>query len=322
MCKTTTTTTTTTQSTSINDLKNPSSAKADAASSSGFDRNKLSIEIGLLLLSVVYGSVYYLNPNIPVSASHCEEGVSSCLRPDLIAYKVASTLCMTYMASKGVYEWHWSKALSDMAPNNKQRTSSAQLLQSRNERLFAHLSAADAGNVVIFCYQVWDFAVSLTIPEYCQTIFLFHHVLTSTAAFLSLEYQMVPYYSIYFGGCSEVSSMFLILCDLDSLLAVDDDALIAASSSSAIIDIQTLETFFLVFKVMFALTFTYCRVFRWLQVSRWMWKDGLGALKPNEDGSKSETSHWCLYIFLALNFVLSSLQIYWFVEICQLIAAM
>ena len=78
-----------------------------------------------------------------------------------------------------------------------------------------YLPEADWPNAGIFVYQTFDFFASLIVPEHCTAVFLTHHVLAAFTAWMSLEFQMVHYYAVFFGGCSEISTIFLVLCDFD-----------------------------------------------------------------------------------------------------------
>jgi hypothetical protein len=257
---------------------------------SGFERRKISIEVGLLFLSVVYGSVYYSDPKIFAASEFCPEGETRCQRPDLVAYKVVSAMCMIYMGLMGVYNWHCTRRMKELG---KKSTSAGVYL-----RLFGYLEAADHQNVAIFCYQVWDFCVSLTIPEHMEFVFLVHHVLAALTAWFSMEKQMVPYYSVYFGGCSELSSIFLVFADLDLFFPPSP-----ASSY---------EVFILACKALFTLTFAYYRVFGWWQVSASLWSDCLEVLRTGDAEKYRPGQSSFLYFFLGMSVLLGALQIYWF----------
>ena len=266
-------------------------------SSSGFQRRKTSVEIGLLILSITYGTVFWLNPEIQVASSYCpeqDEGIP-CYRPDLIAYKVTSAMCMTYMGLMGLYNWYFTKRLQELSQT------------SPEDRLFGPCDAGDHQNVAIFCYQVWDFCVSLTIPEHMEPIFLVHHVLAALAGYFSLDTGMVPYYAVYFGGCSEVSSIFLVFADMDEL--------VPPTSGS------TYEQCILLCKTLFALSFTYYRVVKWWIVSVQMWSDSLLVLRTGSGEKQRPGKSFFLYVFLALNALLGMMQLFWFAQILEAVRA-
>jgi hypothetical protein len=283
--------------------------------SSGFERRKHLIELGLLALSVIYGCVYYMNPDIQPSPEFCPEDEPECRRPDLIAYKVTSLLSMMTMGLMGVYHWHFTQPLQDLAGNaaaaNNKKSSSA----GPEDRLFGYLPASEFQNVVLFCYQVWDLGVSWTIPEHLDPIFLVHHVLAALTAYCSLEYQMVPYYSIFYGGCSEFSSIFLIFVDAEQQFLV-------ASSSSSVTLGSSLDPFLLLCKVMFFLTFSYYRIFGWIYYSVPLWRDCRTVIQSGSAEQHRPGKTYFLYLFLALNVLLGGLQCYWYYKILATAVAM
>ena len=118
------------------------------------------------------------------------EGGDRCSRSDLFAKQAASAFMQVYLGGMGLLTWHINKRASRGLP------------QTPEGRLFGHLDEADKLNTAIFVYQMFDFFTSMTVPEHNQTIFLAHHLVTGFAAYMSLEHQMVPYYAVFFGGCS------------------------------------------------------------------------------------------------------------------------
>jgi hypothetical protein len=95
-----------------------------------------------------------------------------------------------FMGGMGIYAWHITKRVTTRIP------------QTPEGRLFGYLEEADKLNVGIFVYQTWDFFASMVVPEHNTAIFLAHHMLASITSWMSLEYQMVHYYAVFFGGCS------------------------------------------------------------------------------------------------------------------------
>jgi len=264
------------------------SAEKETSVSSGFERRRFSIEVGLLLTAAVYGSVLVNNPDVGEPASeYCqhvgEDETLSCRRPDLVAYKVTSALCMAIMGLMGVANWHFGNYHDEM--------------KSADDRLFGFLPPAEYQNAAAFVYQVWDFCVSLSIPEHLDPLFLVHHILAAFTAWFSLEYQLVSYYAVYFGGCSEFSSIFLVFADLDMFFP-------PAPGS-------TYDVFIIVCKVLFTLTFSYYRVAGWWRVSWTLWSDVLYALSSGLAEKRRPGKSSFLYVFLTLNVILGALQLYW-----------
>ena len=110
---------------------------------------------------------------------------------------------------------------------------------------------------------------------------------------------MVHYYAIFFGGCSEISTIFLVLCDFDVYFPASHGSLWA--------------TVILICQVCFTFTFLYYRVIGWFQVSLSLWKDVLhvgrtkGAIEQYRPGLT-----WFVYTFLVMDTLLGLLQLYWF----------
>ena len=190
-----------------------------------------------------------------------------------------------FMGITGFMAWHVSKRAHSAIPATPEG------------RLFGYLEEADRLNAGIFVFQVWDFFASLFIPEHATPVFLTHHLLAALCAYFSLEYQYAHHYAIFFGGCSEISSIFLVVADFDNFFP-------ASHGTSW----QGLVT---ACQGMFVLTFFYYRIVGWWQESYRLWSDALIVL-----GKKSRLrpgkSLLFLYVFLAVDVALGLLQLYWF----------
>jgi len=220
---------------------------------SGFQRNQRRIEVGILALSAIYGISHQIPFPVLATTDHCTRD-EPCSRPDLLAYKISSFFAMFTMAALGFYHWY-------CVPDIQQRA------KQRSQRLFSSMDAADYQNSAIFVYQLWDICVSLSIPEHRVPVFLVHHVLALATAYCSLEYQMVPYYSIFFGGCSEISSVFLIFCDVPDMFVVE-------SESMKLLTVACQGLFFLFF--------SYYRIFGWIYHSVALWRDCRESISSGE----------------------------------------
>jgi hypothetical protein len=188
-----------------------------------------------------------------------------------------------YMGLMGFWTWHVSKM---------------KLSQTPEGRLFGYLEEADRLNVGIFIYQTFDFFASIFVPEHCTAIFLGHHVLAAFTAWMSLEFQMVHYYAIFFGGCSEISTIFLVLCDFDVYFPAERGSVWGAIIAFC--------------QVSFTLSFLYYRVFGWWQVSFQLWSDVTSVAKKNVIHDYRPGKAWFLYAFLVMDLLLGLLQVYWF----------
>jgi hypothetical protein len=190
-----------------------------------------------------------------------------------------------FMGITGFMAWHVSKRAHLAIPATPEG------------RLFGYLEEADRLNAGIFVFQVWDFFASLFIPEHATPVFLTHHLLAALCAYFSLEYQYAHHYAIFFGGCSEISSIFLVIADFDNYFP-------ASQGTSW----QGLVT---ACQGMFVLTFSYYRIVGWWQESYRLWSDALIVL-DKKSGLRPGKSLLFLYVFLAVDVALGLLQVYWF----------
>ena len=302
-------------------LKNePPSEETDAIlerRQSGISRCQREIQAGLLVLSILYGSSYYWLQQqqqqqqhaapylLLASSEHCPtDEEDGCVRPDLLAYKITSFLGMTVMGGLGLNYWYFSNQVRTLHNNNQQGAA---------QRLLSELPASDTINVTILCYQLFDLGVSLTIPEFrTDPIFLVHHLLAAWCAYASLEWQLFSYYSLYFGGCCELSSIFLVLAGMDDMFLLK--ALPTVSKNILLQGFyQALPVAVEASKILFTLTFTYYRVVGWILWSYRGWKD---ALEIRQNGTleklRAPGASSVLTTFLILNVLLGGLQLYWF----------
>ena len=176
------------------------------------------------------------------------------------------------MGCTGFMAWHVTKRAHKALPSTPEG------------RVFGYLEEADQLNAAIFVFQVFDFFASLSIPEHCTAVFLVHHILSAITAWFSLEYQLVHHYAIFFGGCSEISTIFLVFCDFDVYFPASRGSLWGG--------------FIFFCQVSFTLTFLYYRVIAW-----WIQKSWSFAMSTfSSIGSSSHTqmhikifSWWCGY---------------------------
>jgi hypothetical protein len=257
---------------------------------SGFHRRRIPIFAGLLFLGTLYNSILFLFHDTTTWLRPANEYCTAvadgkCNRPDLFAFQAASGVMQLYMGLMGFWTWHWTKRVMSVP-------------QTPEGRLFGYLKEADWLNTGIFVYQTFDFFASLVVPEHCTAIFLSHHVLAAFTAWMSLEFQMVHYYAVFFGGCSEISTIFLVLCDFDVYFPAEHGSVWGA-----------IITFC---QVSFTLCFLYYRVIGWIQVSIPLWKDVLVVSRKGVIDNYRPGKAWFLYGFLVLDCLLGMLQLYWF----------
>lgn len=255
----------------------------------GFAKYRRDVEIGILLLSVIYGIAY--QTNIPVADKYCnhtDEATTTtpCHRPDLVAFQVVCSLSMLYMGILGAKNWYFD-------PNAP--------TQTPEDRVFGYWEGANHQNVVIFVYQVFDFAISITIPEHRDPVFLIHHIFCALTAYMTLEYQCMTYYSVYYGGCAEISSIFLLWINLDVMFP----------------QFPQLQSVALVGKVLFVLTFLYYRVYGWTRVAIPLWKDAMHVLRTGSLTKYRPGKANILKFDLVMTVAFGLLQWYWLIEIIQ-----
>eukprot|EP00535_Pseudo-nitzschia_heimii_P005951 CAMPEP_0197178138 /NCGR_PEP_ID=MMETSP1423-20130617/3513_1 /TAXON_ID=476441 /ORGANISM="Pseudo-nitzschia heimii, Strain UNC1101" /LENGTH=303 /DNA_ID=CAMNT_0042627815 /DNA_START=152 /DNA_END=1063 /DNA_ORIENTATION=- len=263
---------------------------------SGFARRRIPIAAALSGLAIFYNLTVWLFRDsgewLRPADEFCADAVvvepdRSCSRSDLFAKQSASAIAQVYLGGMGLLAWHVTRRAVTGIP------------QTPEGRLFGYLEEADKVNVAIVVYQTFDFFASLTVPEHNQTVFLAHHMLTAITGLMSLEYQMVHYYAIFFGGCSEISTIFLVLIDFDNYFPVED----RESTWGMIITLC---------QAAFTLTFVYYRVIAWWMVSFRMWSDVIHVAKKGVIDDYRPGKAWFLYTFLVMDVLLGSLQLFWF----------
>lgn len=166
---------------------------------SGLERRKIPIVTSMMGLVFVLKFVeWYLKDTttwLRPADEFCKEDAyidadGRCSRPDLFAGQVASGVAQVYIGGMGLYTWHIAKRTKTGIP------------QTPEGRLFGYLEEADQLLVGILVYQTYDFFHSMFVPEFCTPIFMGHHLVAALTALMSLKYQMVHYYAVFFGGCS------------------------------------------------------------------------------------------------------------------------
>jgi len=250
--------------------------------------HKRIIAAGLVALMSFYLGLRHLlrQSSYVIPASEYCPSIDPCYRPDLLAFQVVSGIMLIYAGMNGLHVWHITKTCHQ--------------LRTPHDRLLGYLPEADRLNIVTITFQVWDFIISTTIKEHSSPIFLVHHSLAALISIFSLKYQMAPYYAIFFAGCSEISSMFLLWCDLANFFP--------PTSGSHY------DTCIFVFQALFVVTFFYYRILLWFSVGRQFTQDCLHLLQQSKLCT-SKTS--ALKFFLCNVYLLGALQVYWFGLVVQ-----
>lgn len=271
----------------------------------GFRRMAPHISLYLAGLCVVYAVCYqtadYFVGDMEPAPQYCPKGdddddddqATPCRRPDLWAFQMVSVVAMHTSAFLGMHAWYYTQHPHKVIP------------ATPAGRLLAPLPTAERLAAYALAYQVFDFVVSTTIPENCTFLMMTHHFMAGLVAYVSIRYTVLHYYSFFFLGLSEVSTLALVWMDLSNYFPP-----VPGSWQSAWLDN--------VWGPFFVVTFVWYRVLQWWPMSVRLWRDVRAVVVSSKDGKDSlwETvrpgqSPWTLYIFLVCNLPLGLLQLYW-----------
>lgn len=219
----------------------------------------------------------------PVSPEFCSE--TPCYRSDLFAFQVSSGVSIFVCGLLGFRTWHISKRHLSHLPSTPEG------------RLFGFLPESEWLAAVNFTFQFWDFLASCFIAEHATPLFLIHHLMASTVSWFSIRYTFLHYYGVFFLGCSEFSSIFLLFVDVFKFFPPAPGT--------------TLDLVKTVFGGLFALSFLYYRVLLWWPVSYQLYRDILSVRKSGKAEQLRPGMEWVLLLYLGLNLPLGILQLYW-----------
>ena len=132
------------------------------------------------------------------------------------------------------------------------------------QRLYAVSPAAVKVLQTNFAFQMWDFLVSFLHKELSAPEMLAHHSLAALLCYWGLTMPYMHYYSIYFMGVAEVSSVPLVLVDICTHYP-------EVARRFPVVDLLA--------KVTFGLLFLMVRDVFWVYTAATVWKDGLGILR-------------------------------------------
>eukprot|EP00522_Entomoneis_paludosa_P008877 CAMPEP_0172450294 /NCGR_PEP_ID=MMETSP1065-20121228/8696_1 /TAXON_ID=265537 /ORGANISM="Amphiprora paludosa, Strain CCMP125" /LENGTH=318 /DNA_ID=CAMNT_0013202073 /DNA_START=86 /DNA_END=1042 /DNA_ORIENTATION=+ len=248
-------------------------------------------------LTAVYSSVYYTFQNSETilgfpapapefCANHDSSNGNVCSRSDLFAFQVASGLAFLIMGGFGFFYWHIKGVHLTSVP------------QTAAGRCFGYIPEAEFVAVVCFTFQVWDFIISLGIPEHRTPIMLMHHTLAAAVSLAGLHCQYLLWYSFYFFGLSEVSSIFLVFMDLSKFFPPQSETAFGAFIEGYC-------------GPMFAVTFLFYRGFMWWRITYLKFKDCRSILRSGQAEKLRPGKTWVLYVLMGFNIPMGMLQIYW-----------
>lgn len=268
---------------------------------SGVPRMAPYIIAGLCFLTTIYSILFFTFQNatsilgLPVVAEElCENvpGGTVCSRSDLFAFQMTSLIAITLCGALGFYTWHVTRKVHTQLPSTPEG------------RLFGYLPEAEKLAAACFTFQLWDFFISLLIPEHRTAIMLTHHTMAATVSWCSIRYQYLHYYGVFFLGLSEVSSIFLVFVDLSKYFPP-----IPGSPYDHFVG--------LLCGPVFVMSFTIYRVAMWWPVSVQLFRDARAVISSGQAQKLRPGCTWVLYIFLGMNLPLGVLQLYWFGLILQ-----
>jgi len=256
----------------------------------GVARRSRTILLGLVALTVVYLAVFLLMQDsgdyLPPADKYCTTG-RPCSRPDLFAFQVSAGFGIFYCGMLGFHSWHVSRRAHTGIPSTPEG------------RLFGYLEEGEKMATALFTFQVWDFFITLFIPEHFGPIMLTHHAMAAIVSWFSLSHQVLHHYGIFFLGVTEVSSMFLVFVDMGRYFPPA-----AGSKFGLLISICG---------PMFLVTFFVYRIVIWWVVSYTLWKDVFHVIRTGSaERLRPGKSFVLKYIYLPFNVLLGLLQMYWF----------
>ncbi|GMI27544.1 hypothetical protein TrRE_jg9774 [Triparma retinervis] len=135
---------------------------------------------------------------------------------------------------------------------------------------------------------------------------MLHHTLASTVLYLSLRFQTLHYYSPFFAGVTELSTVPLVLIDLDKFLIL--------TSPKARVAVE-------VSKPVFALSFIVIRVFMWnFKWTRMLIIDLKALIKGGKFGEYRRGWGGVLWAAGGVNVALGAMQLFWASKIIRNVA--
>merc|ERR1712157_593049 len=150
-----------------------------------------------------------------------------------------------------------------------------------------------------FVFQVWDFAISWFVPEFCTIIMMCHHALAGLVCFYSIHWQFLHYYGVFFLGLTEFSTIFLCVLDFSRFFPP------SSSSGPYSLLVSIAGPFFVIM-------FFFFRVLLWWKVSYQLWLDVHSVVKSGSAKRYRPNKVYVLYVYLVSNLLLGGLQLYWF----------
>jgi TLC domain len=229
-----------------------------------------------------------------------------CGRPDLFAFQIVSGILFLIVGLLGLYGWYVSPTASSFsrtlnAPNGVNQKEDRSK-DSAEVRLFGHQKVAQWLTILNCSYQLWDFVVSLFIPEHRTVVMLTHHAAAAVVCLSGIYNFMMGYYAIFFLGLSEVSSIFLVSLDLSKYFQPSQEEL----SQPTMLTMYTSHFA----GPLFVVSFVYFRVLLWWPISKQMFDDIRNVIRSGRADQLRPGRKYILYMWIALNLPMGILQLY------------
>lgn len=201
--------------------------------------------------------------------------------PGFAAHQACYLICMTYCAIYGGWLW-------------------ANRADSIKDRVYGYQEGACVLSQFNCAFQVYDLISSLMYETLLKNRDrVGHHVVAMILAFWAYHDSLFLYYSIFFFGVSEISSVFLTFVDFFK----DFPTLRNPKINPKLAQLNELS------RIMFAALFLSIRVVYWPYVSMQFWGDSIDALVTKTSGYP--VFQFEIVMTMLANIGLTLLQFYW-----------
>lgn len=251
----------------------------------GLKKTKVYIAKIFTILSLLFVLGYYLGTFLTPSQKFCPSE-DPCTRPDLFAIEFVCLSCFLYMSYNSILFWQVRQLQKKEFP------------ATALGRVFSLHNKSQNMTAFSLVFQGWDLIVTPFIPEFATSIMLLHHTLAAFVSYVALEYQILHYYAMFYFALSEVSSIPLVVLSLSKYYPPQEGSFFEMLKGLA--------------EPLFAVTFSYYRVFLWTQVTYNLWKDVSHVINMKLVDSYRPGKTWTLYVILVTAGLLSFMQFYWF----------
>ncbi|GKY90732.1 hypothetical protein MPSEU_000046500 [Mayamaea pseudoterrestris] len=266
-----------------------------------FPQSTPFVMTGIILMHSMYRILYYIyeNPSIAAylsipspSSDYCNNS-EKCGRPDLFAFQCVSAATFWTIGILSLRTWY--------ARNGAR---SSMQVSTPEHRIYSGLPVTETIASINMSYQLWDFYVSLSIPEHCTIIMMTHHFVAAIVCWSVLTSRTLGCHAVFFLGMSEVSSMWLVLLDMSKYFSPSQHSL-------AHVVVEHVAG------PLFVVTFIYYRVILWWRVSYQFWNDVQSVKTTGQSERLRPGRTWVLHLLLSLMIPMGILQLYWLTIIAQ-----